>query len=58
MRLHDARTIKLLTFQSENEVTRYSVLSHVWCIEEVVFADLDGSGATQRQSYGKIKDAC
>ena len=56
MRLLDARTIKLV---SENEVTRYAILSHTWDPKEVTFEDISsGINDPEIPGYQKVADAC
>src|ERR1700679_3901832 len=58
MRLLTVRTITLESFVSENEVSRYAILSHTWGPEEVTFDDLNGSDPSQLHGYEKINEAC
>jgi hypothetical protein len=57
MRLLHTPTISLQEF-SDNNIPRYSILSHTWGDSEVTFQDMTIGKAETLRGYGKIKNAC
>jgi hypothetical protein len=57
MRLLNTRTLELCEFVDRPE-ENYAILSHTWEDEEVTFADMQRSEATNRKGWSKIKAFC
>ncbi|KAK5801221.1 hypothetical protein VI817_003433 [Penicillium citrinum] len=43
---------------SDNAIPPYAILSHTWGEEEVTFQDMQGTSATLKKGYEKIKQGC
>jgi hypothetical protein len=61
MRLLNARTIQLESFNDERKIPEYAILSHTWGEDEVTFRDLAELSPEQRilkEGYDKIEKCC
>lgn len=57
MRLLNTKTLELREFFGSN-IPYYSILSHRWEEEEVVFQDLKDENFGQKKGWAKIKGCC
>lgn len=62
MRLIKAETLRLETFDNEDHIPRYAILSHRWLHgQEVLFQDIvnhENDGSIDLQGWSKIKNCC
>src|SRR5579871_6227094 len=61
MRLLNARTFQLQSFNNESKIPEYAILSHTWGEDEVTFRDLKELSPEQlilKDGYDKVKKCC